>query len=134
VAWPHIAHSVHNAAAAAWLEQALGGDGRVGLPWQTIGAFLRTHPRVAENPLTAAEAWRYVDDWLAVPLVWIPRATETTAQVYARLCTHVEITGNLVPHAQLAALALEHGVEIVSADTNFLRFPGLRWTNPLAPA
>lgn len=129
-------NSAHNAAAGAWLEQTLGGDSRVGLPWQTIGAFLRivTHPRVTENPLTAADAWRYVEDWLAVPVVWIPPATETTARVYARLSAHVEITANLVPDAQLAALALEHGVEIASADTDFLRFPGLRWTNPLAPA
>ena len=126
-------NSTHNAAAAAWLQEKLDGDSRVGLPWQTIGAFLRivTHPRVTENPLSAADAWRYVEDWLAVPVVWIPPATEITARVYARLCAQVEITGNLVPDAQLAALAVEHGVEIASADTDFMRFPGLRWTNPL---
>ncbi|OOK82759.1 pIN domain family protein [Mycobacterium kansasii] len=46
--------SAHNVAAASWLEEVLAGDSRVGLPWQTIGAFLRiaTHPRVAENPLS----------------------------------------------------------------------------------
>lgn len=125
--------SAHNGAAAAWLTETLGGDGRVGLPWQTIGAFLRivTHPRVTENPLTGADAWNYVADWLAVPVVWIPPATESTARVYARLCAQVEVTGNLVPDAQLAALAIEHGVEIASADTDFLRFPGVRCTNPL---
>jgi hypothetical protein len=52
--------------------------------------------------------------------VWIPPATEITARVYTRLCAQVEITGNLVPDAQLAALAVEHGVEIASADTNFM--------------
>jgi uncharacterized protein len=119
-------NSAHNATAGAWLEQTLGGDSRVGLPWQTIGAFLRivTHPRVTENPLAAADAWRYVEDWLAVPSVWIPPATETTARVYARLSADVEITANLVPDAQLAALALEHGVEIASADTDFQVFVG----------
>lgn len=125
--------SDHNAAAASWLEEVLAGDSRVGLPWQTIGAFLRivTHPRVAENPLSGADAWRYIAEWLSVPVVWIPPATETTARVYAGLCEQVEVTGNLVPDAQLAALAVEHGVELVSADTNFMRFPGLRWVNPL---
>jgi len=128
--------SVHNAEAAAWWEETLNGDSRVGLPWQTIGAFLRivTHPRVTTSPLSGAEAWRYIADWLAVPVVWIPPATETTARVYARLCGRVEITANLVPDAQLAALALEHGVEIASADTDFMRFPDLRWTNPLGKA
>ena len=125
--------SAHNAVAASWLEDALGGDCRVGMPWQTIGAFLRiaTHPRIAENPLSGSEAWRYVTEWLAVPAVWIPPATEATARIYAKLCEHIEIAGNLVPDALLAALAIEHGVELASADTDFMRFPGLRWINPL---
>lgn len=128
------ADSKHNSVAAAWLEETLNGANRVGLPWQTIGAFLRmvTHPRVAANPLTAPEAWTYVSDWLAVPVVWIPPATEATAQTYAKICGQVDVTGNLVPDAQLAALAIEQGVELASADTDFQRFPGLRWINPLA--
>ncbi|MEB3034105.1 TA system VapC family ribonuclease toxin [[Mycobacterium] nativiensis] len=127
------ADSRHNTAAAAWLEEALRGANRIGLPWQTIGAFLRivTHPRVAENPLSGPDAWSYVADWLAVPVVWVPPATETTAQVYAKICGQVDVTGNLVPDAQLAALAMEHGVELASADSDFQRFPGLRWINPL---
>ncbi|EUA29946.1 putative ribonuclease VapC37 [Mycobacterium xenopi 4042] len=72
-------NSSHNAAAAAWLEQTLNGDTRVGLPWQTIGAFLRivTHPRVTENPLSGTDAWRYVEQWLAVPVVWVPPQRRT---------------------------------------------------------
>ncbi|WP_024443790.1 MULTISPECIES: TA system VapC family ribonuclease toxin [unclassified Mycobacterium] len=128
------ADSKHNPVAAAWLEETLNGANRVGLPWQTIGAFLRivTHPRVTANPLTGPQAWDYIADWLAVPVVWIPPATETTAQAYATICAQIEVTGNLVPDAQLAALAIEHGVELASADTDFQRFPGLRWINPLA--
>lgn len=128
-------NSAHNAVAAAWLEEVLCGESRVGLPWQTIGAFLRiaTHPRVARNPLSGGEARRYVAEWLAVPVVWIPPATEATARVYAKLCESLDVTGNLVPDAQLAALAVENGVALASADTDFIRFPGLRWINPLGP-
>ncbi|MEO6792418.1 MAG: type II toxin-antitoxin system VapC family toxin [Mycobacterium sp.] len=128
------ADSKHNAAAAAWLDETLSGPNRVGLPWQTIGAFLRivTHPRVTQNPLTGSDAWSYVADWLAVPVVWIPPATESTGRIYASICTQVEVTGNLVPDAQLAALAMEHGVELASVDSDFQRFPGLRWINPLS--
>lgn len=127
-------NSSHNTVASTWLEATLNGANRVGLPWQTIGAFLRivTHPRITENPLTPADAWSYVAAWLAVPVVWIPPATESTARVYAGICEQVEVTGNLVPDAQLAALAMEQGVEVVSADGDFQRFPGLRWINPLA--
>jgi predicted nucleic acid-binding protein len=42
--------------------------------------------------------------------------------------------GNLVSHAHLGALAIEHSAELCSADTDFARFPRLRWSNPLAAA
>jgi len=44
----------------------------------------------------------------------------------------VGAAGNLVSDAHLAALAIEHGAELCSADRDFGRFPGLRWMNPLA--
>ncbi len=44
----------------------------------------------------------------------------------------VGTAGNLVSDAHLAALAIEHGAELCSADADFSRFRGLRWTNPLS--
>lgn len=125
--------SPHHDAAAQWLANVISGDERVELPWQTIGAFLRiiTHPRVSPRPLDGEAAWSHVTDWLAAEPVWIPPATERTAAVYERLLTQTTITGNLVPDAQLAALAIEHGVILCSADSDFARFPELRWENPL---
>ncbi len=125
--------SPHHQPSAAWLTTVLNGHERVGLPWQTLGAFLRiaTHPRVTANPLTAAQAQEHVDGWLAAEPAWIPPATERTAAVYADLARRHHVTGNLVPDAQLAALALEHGVAIVSADSDFARFTEVRWINPL---
>jgi len=121
-------------AAADWLEDAMNGDTRVALPWQTIGAFVRisTHPRVSDRPLTSERAWAYVEAWLGAGPTWIPSATEMTARRYGELSKLVPITGNLVTDAMLAALALEHGLELISADGDFARFPGLRWRNPLA--
>lgn len=120
--------------AAEWLTGALNGDRRVGLPWQTIGAFLRisTHPRVTTDPLSGSEAWGFVDSWLQAPTTWIPPATERTASVLADLVADVPVTGNLVPDAQLAALAIEHGLVLCSTDTDFARFEDLRWENPLS--
>ena len=63
--------------------------------------------------------------------MWVPPATEATARVYADLVRTAAPTGNLVTDAQLAALAIEHGLTVVSADTDFARFPQVRWTNPL---
>jgi predicted nucleic acid-binding protein len=48
------------------------------------------------------------------------------------LVKRYQLRGNLIPDAHLAALAIEHGVAVCSADTDFARFTGLRWINPLA--
>jgi hypothetical protein len=120
--------------ALAWLVDRLNGDRRVGLPWESLTAFLRitTHPRATAHPLRPADAWRFVREWLAVDLVWVPVATEHHGDVLARLIDRYRIAGNLVADAHLAALAIEHGLEICSADTDFARFTEVSWRNPLA--
>ncbi len=119
--------------AREWLETVLNGDRPAGIPWSSIGAFLRiaSHPRAARNPLDPGEAWKHVAAWLATPVAWVPPATERTAAILGRLVTEYGITGNLVPDGQLAALALEHGLTICSADSDFARFTEVRWENPL---
>jgi hypothetical protein len=120
-------------AARRWWEQTLNGAERVGLPWQTIGAFVRitTHPRVTHRPFSAEQAWSHVAEWLDLDVVWVPPATGRTAVVLGDLLRTTGATGNLVPDAQLAALAIEHGLAVATADTDFARFPGLRWFDPL---
>lgn len=123
-------------AAAGWLAQEMNGQRRVGLPWQTIGAFVRivTHPRVTTRPLSAPAAWSLVQSWLDVPVVWVPPATERTAVILGRLVERHRVTGNLVTDAQLAALAIEHGLTVCTTDTDFARFDEVRWENPLTSA
>lgn len=120
--------------AATWLTDVLNGDRRVGLPWQSIGAFVRviTHPRITTAPLTGPRAWGHVERWLAADPVWVPPAGRRTAALFGGLVAQHGITGNLVTDAQLAALALEHGLTVHSADSDFARFPEVSWTNPLA--
>lgn len=72
-----------------------------------------------------------VDAWLAADPAWIPPASERTAAVYGEMADSVPVTGNLVPDAMLAALAVEHGLTVMTADTDFARFPHVRWENPL---
>jgi toxin-antitoxin system PIN domain toxin len=120
-------------AAAAWLTEQLNGPRRVGLPWQSLGAFLRisTHPRAFTRPLTPAVAWERITDWLSSSAAWIPAPGPNHAELLGELVTRYEVRGNLVPDAQLAALALEHGLIVCSADTDFARFTEVRWHNPL---
>lgn len=123
----------HHEAAAAWWTEVLNGDRRVGIPWQSIGAFCRivTHPRVTTSPLTGARAWGHVESWLAAAPTWVPPASERTAKILGRLVADHHVSGNLVPDAMLAALAIEHGVAVMTADTDFARFPSVEHRNPL---
>lgn len=125
--------SKYHQAAARWLTEVLRGDRRVGLPWTTIGAFLRisTHPRIYLNPLSSDVAARFVGAWLDARPVWIPPTSRGTFAQYQVLAGDMTITGNLVPDAMLAALALEHGLTVMTSDTDFVRFPGVRTLNPL---
>jgi toxin-antitoxin system PIN domain toxin len=120
--------------AAEWLNDQLNGELRAGLPWDSLTAFLRvsTHPRASARPLQPDVAWRMVEAWLAIPTVWIPLPTERHADVFSSLVRKYRLTGNLIPDGHLAALAIEHGLVICSADTDFARFTEARWTNPLA--
>ena len=125
--------SEFHAAARAWLEDALNGTSRVGLPWPTLTAFLRisTHPRAARQPLSARQAWDLMTNWLDSEPTWVPQPGPRHADVLRRLTIDGGLQGNLVSDAHLAALAIEHGVGICSADSDFARFPELYWINPL---
>ncbi|HEV2365493.1 MAG TPA: type II toxin-antitoxin system VapC family toxin [Caulobacteraceae bacterium] len=120
--------------ALRWLDERLNGIARVGLAWGTLTAFLRliTNRRIFERPLGMGEAWEQVKAWLACDTVWTPTPTDRHAQVLEGMLGIPGVRGDLVPDAHLAALALEHGLELCSTDSDFARFPGLRWTNPLA--
>lgn len=126
--------SPHHQMAREWLGQALTGPTRVGFPWQTIGGFLRiaTHPRVFDRPITAEQAWQALDGWLESPVAWIPSTGQRTVAILRSLMVESRTSGPRTTDAQLAALALEHGVPVASTDADFARFPGLVWINPLA--
>jgi toxin-antitoxin system PIN domain toxin len=125
--------AVQHEVASAWLTEQLNGSRRVGLPWQSLAGFLRiaTHPRAFEHPLDAATAWQQVVEWISAPAAWLPEAGRGYATLLGELMTRYEVRGNLVPDAQLAALALEHGLTVCSADTDFARFTEVPWVNPL---
>lgn len=125
--------SPFHAAARTWLDRHLNGATRIGLPWPSLTAFVRisTHPRVFTDPLTTAQAWQQVTDWLAAPAAWVPVPTPRHAEVLGRLLVDHHCTSTLVPDADLAALAVEHGLTVVSADTDFARFTGeAAWLDP----
>lgn len=126
--------SQHHIAALTWLRDALHHGPRIGLPAQTISAFLRiaTNRKITPEPLTSAEAWATAANWLDHPNVWVPPMGERTLRILGELIVKHQIAANLVMDAQLAALAMEHGVAVASFDSDFLLFD-LPVVNPLRP-
>ena len=129
-----IPSSPQHARAKAWLEARLNAETAVGLPWPSLLAFVRlvSNPRVFEHPATVAEAWQRVEEWLDRPCAWIPLPTERHREILGRLLKSHASQSNLVPDADLAALALEHGLTLCSTDGDFARFKGVTWENPIA--
>ncbi len=125
--------STSHKAAVAWWNGLLSGNETVGFSWTVLLGFIRltTNPSVVREPLSADEALDYVDRWLAQPITTVIEPTARHSAVLRDLLDPVGAGGNLVSDAHLAALAIEHGAELCSADRDFGRFPGLRWTNPL---
>jgi hypothetical protein len=124
----------HHEPAKAWLEHLLSQDDAVALPWVVLLGFLRlsTHPRVFPTPLDPAQAIATVDSWLARPCVETLSPGSRHWEILRGLLLEAGTAANLTTDAHLAALAMEQGAELHSTDTDFARFPRLRWVNLLA--
>ena len=118
----------------AWLEAVLSGPDLVRFAWLTLWAFLRiaTNPRVFERPLATAEVEAAISSWLDQPVAGVLEPGERHWDILRGLVRDAQTTGPLIMDAVLAAIALEHGATLCTTDRDFTRFPGLKWTNPLA--
>jgi len=120
--------------ARAWWEQTLNAAEDVGLCSPAVFGFLRivTNPRVLISPLPVDAATRYVSEWLNRPNVRFLVPGPRHLDIAFELLNDVGTAGNLTTDIQLAAFALENDAEMFSNDSDFGRFPGLRWSNPLS--
>jgi toxin-antitoxin system PIN domain toxin len=120
-------------AARTWLEATLSGTETVALAWMVLLAFVRlsTHPAAFSQPLSADEAMDLVDGWIDQPCATVVNPTVRHPKVLRELLRPLGTAGNLTSDAHLAALAIEHGAEVYSCDSDYSRFPGLRWVDPL---
>lgn len=126
--------SPHHAVARRWLEDQLSGAETFAFSWAVLLAFVRlaTNPRVFETPLSTETAFDLVDSWLAQPATTVVHPLDRHHQLLRELLGPLGTAANLTSDAHLAALSIEHGAELCSADSDFARFPRVRWVNPLA--
>jgi len=117
-----------------WVERQVGGDEPYAVSDHILGSFLRivTHPRIFDPPTPIQEALAFAEVYRngsnAVPVV--PGSRQWG--IFAKLCRVTSASGNLIPDAWVASLAIEQGCELITTDGDFARFGALRWRHPLA--
>ncbi len=126
--------SAHHTRVLAWWEAAIADDEPIGLAWIVLLGFLRvsTNPRVFPRPLDPDTAMSMLDTWLSLDNTLLLTEREEHWGILRSLLLEAGTAGNLTTDAHLAALAISHGAALVSCDSDFARFRGLRWENPVA--
>jgi len=125
--------SAFHARSRAWLQDMFAGATPVWLPWLSVTAFLRvlTNPRVPVQQRTLEQNLEIVDRWFEQPNVRLLSPGDGHWPILREMILRGQTRGPMVTDAQLAALTIECGGVLHTADRGFARFPGLRWTNPL---
>ncbi len=134
--YAHMKSSSFYRPARAWFEKTLSSGEDVGIPLQSAMAFLRitTNQNLPLGRLEMSAALSIVEAWLAQPGVQLLYPADSHWLVFRRMLLEGRAAGVLGTDAHLAALTIEHGGTLCSTDSDFARFPGLRWNNPLAKA
>ena len=119
--------------ARRWWEDLVNGRDRVGISWIVATGFVRlmTHPNVLVNPAAPGEAVDFVAEWFRSPQVVPINPGADHLTFLRRNLVAAGVGANLVTDAHIATLAMEYQAEVHSNDSDFGRFPGLRWRNPL---
>ena len=119
--------------ARQWWDTQLSGDSPVYLCWPILASFMRitTNRQIFKKPLTMKQAITRVQSWIDQPCVRLINPTESHWHIFKAMLIDGQANANLVVDAHLAALAIEHGCTLYSTDSDFSRFPRLKWKNPL---
>lgn len=115
----------------AWLEKNLSNS-EIAISDLVLSGFVRivTHRKIFKTPTPLDQALSFICSLRTRPNVTIISPGDAHWDIFIDLCRKTEARGNLIPDAYHAALAIEHGVEWISLDQGFTRYPGLNWSSP----
>ena len=118
---------------AAWLTGLATGYEPFALSSLALVGVVRivTNPRIFRRPSTHDEVFAFIGELVARPNSRVIHPGPRHLEIFEDLCRRSGATAKLVADAHHAAVAVEHGCTLVTTDSDFDRFPGLRWRHPL---
>jgi len=117
-----------------WLESIINGNELFGISENVLSSVIRitTHPQIFKKPSSLKEVLTFIEQVRSPAHCLIVNPGPKHWDIFCSLIRTLKLTGNAVPDAFLAALALEWGYDLVTTDQGFSRFPSLKWHHPLA--
>lgn len=118
--------------ARPWLDGLMRSGEPFSVTDLVAGSFIRlaTNRRIFLKPTPTDDAFAYLRALRDQPGHLTLSPGPGHLDIFERLCRTSDATGDLAPDAQLGAIAVEHGGEVVSFDRDFARFAGVRWSRP----
>ncbi len=131
--YAHDTMAADHVAAREYIQGIFNGEELIGIPWLTALAFLRisTNSRLSGTRLPMEKAIAIAQEWIDLKNVRLLVPGENHWSILQQMLIAGRISGPAVTDAALAALTMEYGGVLYTADRDFSRFPGLRWVNPL---
>lgn len=130
--YAHREDAPEHARYAAWLRTLAEANEPFAAAEVVLAGFLRivTNGRIFDPPTPMKTAIGFCQNLVEWPRAVLIAPSRRHWDLFVALCADIQ-QGPLVADAYLAALAIEHGCELVTTDSDFARFKGLRWHHPL---
>ena len=115
-----------------WLDSTVLDVARFGISPLSLSALVRvtTNKRSFRSPSSIEDAIGFCNEILDQPHCQVIEPGERHWSIFSQLCIETKTTGPLISDAWYAALAIESGCEWITLDSDFARFPGLKWQRP----
>jgi toxin-antitoxin system PIN domain toxin len=112
-----------------WMQSLIDGPEPYAVSDFAVADLVRiitNHRIYKEDAATTDEALAFATAIREQPHAMVLHPGPRFWSIFTALCPRHRATGGLVPDVVLAALAIEHGCEVITADRDFARFTDVR--------